>query len=98
MDDDGIRTLVSRLARPHPSGGKAVERAALLAAGPDFPQVLAWITEHDGQPEALEPAVVGGGGLHGARIGVRGSGNQIAPLRYVLRAGVLADPGRPVVS
>ena len=61
-----------------------MERAALVAAGPDFPQVLAWITDHDGQPEALKAAVAGGGGVHGARIGSRGSGNQTAPLRYVL--------------
>ena len=89
MDDDEIKTLLSRLARPHPSGGQVVERAALVAAGPDFPQVLAWITDHDGQPEALKEATVGGG-VHGARIGTRGSGNQTAPLRYVLRSGVLA--------
>ena len=88
MDDDGIRALLSRLARPHPSGGKAIERAALLAAGPDFPQVLTWITEHQGRPEALEPVTVGGG-LHGSRIGGRGSSGQTAPLRYVLDAGVL---------
>lgn len=90
MDDDEIKALLSRLARPHPSGGKVVERAALVAAGPDFPQVLAWITDHDGQPEALKAAVAGGGGVHGARIGSRGSGNQTAPLRYVLNAGVLS--------
>lgn len=89
MDDDDIRALLSRLARPHPSGGQAVERAALLAAGPDFPQVLAWITAHDGHPEALVPATVSGG-LHGGRTGSRGSRDQTAPLRYVLGTGVLA--------
>ncbi len=88
MDEDGIRALLSRLARPHPSGGRAVERAALLAAGPDFPQVLAWITDHDGHPEALKPVTVGGG-LHGSRVNSGGSGLSTTPLRYVLAADVL---------
>lgn len=88
MDEDGIRTLLSRLARPHPSGGQAIERAALLAAGPDFPQVLAWITDHDGHPEALKP-VTAGGGLHGSRVSGGSSGHQSTPLRYVLAADVL---------
>ena len=34
--DDAIRAVVSRLARPHASGGMVVERAALLAEGADF--------------------------------------------------------------
>ncbi len=93
MDDDGIRTLLSRLARPHPSGGQAIERAALLAAGPDFPQVLAWITDHDGHPEALESVAVGGG-LHGSRVSGGGSGLPTTPLRYVLAAGVLPQGPR----
>ena len=46
MDDEAIRALLSRLARPHPSGGQAIERAALLAAGADFTQVIAWIDAH----------------------------------------------------
>ncbi len=89
MDEDAIRALLLRLARPHPSGGKAIERAALLAAGGDFPQVMAWIADHDGQPEAVVPAAVGGGGLHGSRMRSSGGGGQRSPLRYVLRAGVL---------
>lgn len=88
MDDEAIRALLSRLARPHPSGGQAIERAALLAAGADFSQVIAWIDAHEGRPEAVEAATVGGG-LHGSRIGGRGTGGQQAPLRYVLGAGVL---------
>jgi hypothetical protein len=89
MDDDEIRALLVRLARSHPSGGHAVERAALLAAGPDFPQVLAWITDHDGQPEAISAAPPGGG-LHGSRVSNRSSARGTTPLRYVLDAGVLA--------
>jgi hypothetical protein len=92
MDDDEIRALLTRLARTHPSGGQAVERAALFAAGPDFPQVLAWITDHGGRPEALEAAApaAGGGGLHGSRVSSRGSARGTTTLRYVLDAGVLA--------
>lgn len=88
MDEDAIRALLKRLARPHPSGGKAIERAALLAAGGDFPQVMAWITEHDGRPEAVVP-VAAGGGLHGSRIRGGGGGGGQTPLRYVLEASVL---------
>src|ERR1039458_7751494 len=51
MDDSAIRALLSRLARPHASGGLVIERAAILAEGADFPEVLAWITAHDGTPE-----------------------------------------------
>jgi hypothetical protein len=90
MDEAAIRALLSRLARPHPSGGKTIERAALLAAGADFPQVMAWIDEHHGQPETTTPTAVGGG-LHGSRMS--GGGVQVpqrTPQRYVLEAGVLA--------
>ncbi len=89
MDEEAIRALLSRLARPPPSGGQAVERAALLAAGGDFTQVMAWITDHDGRPETSAPAAVSGG-LHGTRISGSGAGGQSTPQRYVLGAGVLA--------
>ena len=87
MDDDGIRALLARLARPHPSGGQTIERAALLAAGPDFAEVMAWIVEHGGAPEGPGAATVGGG-LHGSRIS-RGSRGPSQPLRYLLAAGVI---------
>jgi hypothetical protein len=51
VDDDAIRALVTRLARPHPSGGEVIERAAILAEGADFAAVMVWITAHDGIPE-----------------------------------------------
>jgi hypothetical protein len=35
VDDDAIHILVTRLARPHISGGEAIERAAILAEGAD---------------------------------------------------------------
>lgn len=88
MDDDGIRALLTRLARPHPSGGKTIERAALLAAGPDFAEVIAWIDEHGGAPEGPGAATVGGG-LHGSRIS-RGSSRPSQPMRYLLAAGVIS--------
>jgi len=89
MDDDAIRALLSRLARPHPSGGEVVERAALLAAGADFPQVMAWITDHDGQPESAV-ASTATLGLHGTRIAGGGEATQREPQRYVLPSGSLS--------
>ena len=88
MDDDGIRALLSRLARPHPSGGMTIECAALLAAGTDSRQVIAWIVEHDGTPEG-PAATAASGGLHGSRISSGGRG-QSQPLRYVLAPGVIS--------
>jgi hypothetical protein len=88
MDDPAIRDLVSRLARPHPSGGGVVERAALLAAGPDFPDVIAWITAHSGAPESTVTSKTGLG-LHGTRMTDRREVGQRAPQRYVLPAGEL---------
>jgi hypothetical protein len=35
VDDDEIRAVVTRLARPHPAGGEVIERAAILAEGSD---------------------------------------------------------------
>jgi hypothetical protein len=86
VDDAAILALVTRLARPHASGGKVIERAAILAEGGDFPAVMEWITAHAGQPEA---AVAAGSsrGLHGSRLG---DGAQPGPpLRFVLPAGTV---------
>jgi hypothetical protein len=33
--DDAIRAVVTRLSRPHASGGDVIERAAILAEGGD---------------------------------------------------------------
>ena len=84
MDDDAIRTLVGRLSRRHTSGGKVIERAAILAEGTDVDAVVGWILAHDGQPEAKAKATAGHG-LHGART-VEATG---PPARYVLPAGAL---------
>jgi hypothetical protein len=86
LDDAAIRALVTRLARPLPSGGEVIERAAILAEGTKSAAILVWIAEHDWEPEDAAPAVAprgGLGGLHGMREGTP----DRAPRRYVLRAG-----------
>lgn len=86
MDDLAIRALLGRLARPHPSGGKVIERSAILAEGADFPAVMAWITAHAGTPETMvaHPAA---GGLHGPRVTEEA---DRAPNRYVLPVDALS--------
>jgi hypothetical protein len=88
MNDDPILALVTRLARPHSSGGAVIERAAILAEGADFASVMAWIDDHDGHPEP-SAAAVATRGLHGSRISSAGAGEHQTPLRYVLPAGTL---------
>jgi hypothetical protein len=78
--DDATRAIVTRLARKHPSGGRVVERAAILAEGADCADVVAWITAHRGVPEAALPATRRG--LHSP-----GLGASHAPARYVLPPG-----------
>ena len=87
MDDEAIRTLLKRLARPSRDGTHTVERAAIVAEGVDALQVLAWIEEHDGVPEA--PSSSGSGrGLHGSRLD--GPGHvKPSPRRFILPAGAL---------
>lgn len=85
MDDEAIRTLITRLSRPHPSGGRVIERAAILAAGQDSRAVLAWITAHDGEPEAVAP-VAARGGLHRVQV----ADTAPAPRRYILPAAALS--------
>ena len=92
MEDEAIRALVTRLARPHASGGKVIERAAILAEGGDFAAVMAWITDHAGVPEAVSAAPTHG--LHGSRLDDSGRTPERAPSRFVLPAGVLTEPSR----
>ena len=89
MDDDAIRALVTRLARPHPSGGEVIERAAILSEGADFAAVMAWITAHGGEPETTVTATRAHG-LHGSRVNESGGAESRTPLRFVLPPGVLA--------
>jgi hypothetical protein len=90
-DDDAIRRLVARLARPDGSGGRTIERAALLAAGADFSAVMTWIRAHGGAPEA--PAARLPHGLYGARESLA----EPMPLRYILPGGALEQaPPAPI--
>src|SRR3954451_17807377 len=81
--DDAIRALLVRLSRPHPSGGKVIERAAVLASGADSAAVMLWIAAHAGQPEAT-PSTGSPRGLHGSRVETAHT-----PRRYVLPADAL---------
>ena len=89
MDDLAIRTLVTRLARPHSSGGDVIARAAILAEGADFAEVMTWITAHEGAPEATV-AKAPERGLHGSRLGARDAAPQQDARRWVLPPGALA--------
>jgi hypothetical protein len=89
MDDVKINELVTRLSRPHPSGGVVIERAAILAAGADSPAVIDWIIAHSGTPDTAV-RTVRGRGLHGSRMNDGGSSAPQAPLRFVLPAGSLS--------
>jgi hypothetical protein len=88
MDDSAIVALVTRLARPHPSGGRVIERAAIMAAGSDSPAVIAWIISHSGTPETPPAATSARDGLHGSRL-TAPTGERSAARRYVLPPGVL---------
>lgn len=94
VDDDAIRTLVTRLARPHGSGGDVIERAAILAEGPNFAAIMTWIMAHGGKAEAAAPTAPKGG-LHGSRLMDGGEATPRAPLRFVLPAGALAPGSAP---
>ncbi len=89
MEDEAIRALVTRLARPNGSGGAVIERAALLADGADFAEVVAWITAHGGIPEAVEATVHGG--LHNRHSDGRAGAGAQTPRRFVLPPGALAQ-------
>ena len=87
---DPVRAIVTRLSRPHPSGGVVIEHAAILAEGADATAIVEWIIAHAGQPEAAVPRPPTRG-LHGTRM----SGGPVAPSdrarRYVLPAGALTE-------
>jgi hypothetical protein len=88
VDDLEINALVTRLARPHSSGGVVIERAAILAEGGDFAAVMSWITAHDGTPDAPVSATRSRG-LHGSRMNGGDATASRAPLRFVLPRGAL---------
>jgi hypothetical protein len=88
VNEPEINALVTRLARPHASGGVVIERAAILAAGADFPAVMSWITAHEGIPDTIV-SPVRSRGLHGSRLTSGDASGSPAPLRFVLPAGAL---------
>ena len=85
MEDDDIKALVKRLSRSHRSGGRTVERAAILAESGDASEVIAWIERHGGVPEEAV-ARKGSGGLHAARTGSSDTSRTATPLRWVVPA------------
>jgi hypothetical protein len=85
--DDAIRALVSRLARPGRDDGHVIERAAILAAGSESTAIEAWILAHAGRPEPIE-STTAPGGLHGDRQ-TSAVGSARTPRRFLLPAGVL---------
>ena len=87
-DDDRVRKLVARLARPNSTGGDTIERATIMASGTDSQAILAWVMAHAGEPEDLAPTATGRG-LHSARLTDRAGATRRNPLRYVLPPGVL---------
>jgi hypothetical protein len=88
MDDDAIRSLVTRLARAHPSGGTVIERAAIVAEGTGSDEVMAWIASHGGRPEAAVQTSARHG-LHGSRLHDSGGSEPRAASRFVLPPGAL---------
>jgi hypothetical protein len=86
--DDAIRAVVTRLSRPHASGGAVIERAAIVAEGADAAAIVAWIVAHAGAPEAAVPRAPARG-LHSARLSGGSGASGDTPRRYVLPAGAL---------
>ena len=84
-DDEMIRALVRRLSRRHRSGGRVIERAAVVASGGDCQAIIDWIVAHDGRAEDDRPTTTRGGGLYGPRTTER----PRTPQRYVLPTGAL---------
>ena len=88
MDDEEIRALVTRLARPHKSGGKVIERAAIFADGSDFAEVMAWITARGAKPEAVVSTARSG--LHNRDDEAGKAAADQTPRRFVLPPDALA--------
>lgn len=83
-----LRELITRLARPHRSGGHTVERASLLAAGDDFDGALRWIEANGGEPE-YPAAAAPRGGLFGSRETQAEKTTAGTPQRFILPAAAL---------
>jgi hypothetical protein len=88
VDDDSIRSVVTRLARAHSSGGTVIERAAIVAEGTGSGDVLTWIVAHGGQPETVV-STPQRRGLHGTRLHDTAGSDARPPSRFILPAGTL---------
>jgi hypothetical protein len=88
IEEQTIRAIVVRLARPSDSGAHIVERAALLAEGSDCAEIEAWILREGGEPYS-DASVPQGRGLYAERANARSSPASAAPSRYVLPASAL---------
>jgi hypothetical protein len=99
MDEDAIRTLVGRLARPDASGGVVVERSVIRAQGNDSAAIIDWILAHSGVPDSTAAASARAG-LHGPRTDRLEDPSTRPALRFVLPAGALAEspPAQPAGS
>jgi hypothetical protein len=89
-DDDAIRALVARLARPHRSGGRVIERASLMAEGADFTAVMAWVEAHGGEAEVPKVAKAPRG-LHSPRQSTDGDTAPL-PLRFIVPDAAFTAP------
>jgi hypothetical protein len=89
VNDEEIRALLNRLSRRHASGGRVIERAAIVAEGADSTAVVAWILDHAGEPEAAADTS-SKRGLHSPRLSEPIGPEPRAPARYVLPAGALS--------
>jgi hypothetical protein len=84
--DEDISTLVARLSRKHRSGGRVIERAAIMAEGGNSAAILSWLADNDWEPEAEKAPSTDrdGFGLHGMRREAeRGRAQAQAPRRYI---------------
>jgi hypothetical protein len=88
MDDETIRTVVKRLARPHASGGNAIERSVILAEGSDSTAIIAWVLSHTGVPDSTTATAVKRG-IHGSRAETGAIQSNRPPVRFLLPAGSL---------
>ena len=86
--DDVVRAIVTRLSRPHPSGGVVIEHAAIVAEGAGATAIVEWIIAHAGQPEAVASRA-SARGLHGTRMSGGAGAAHHRARRYVLPAGAL---------
>ena len=88
--DEDIRALVARLSRSDRSGGRTIERAAIMAEGSNSAAILDWLAASRWTPEeaVADTAHRGGSGLHGMRQeSERGRARTQAPRRYVSPPG-----------